>query len=79
MLHAPELERGDEQKVELAPGVRDAGVVLEPGERGGMQIEDLVPIALDLGAVGLAVEHPERAAGADAGLHRELPAANANR
>ena len=71
VLHAAELERRDQHEIELAERVRDAGVVLEPGERRRMQVEDRVAVARDLGGVGLAMEHPERAAVALAGLDRE--------
>ena len=62
MLHAAELERRNGDEVELAERIRDRGVVLEPGERRGVQVEDGVAVARDLGRVGLAVEHPELAA-----------------
>ena len=80
MLHAAELKRGDEQEVELAEGIGNAGVLLEPRERRGVQIEDRVAIARHLGGVGLAMEHAKRAAVALGGARREnLPAANAKR
>ena len=71
MLHAAELERRHEQEVELAERIGDAGVALEPLERGGVQIEDRVAVARDLRRVGFAVEHPERPAVALGGLDLE--------
>ena len=61
VFHPAELERGHEEEVELPPGIRHARVGLEPVERRGVQVEDRVAVARDLGGVGLAVEHAERA------------------
>ena len=61
MLHAAELERGHEQELELAERVRDPGVVFEPVERAGVQVEDRVAVSRDLRGVGLPVQHPELA------------------
>ena len=71
MLHAAELERRDEQEIELAERIRNAGVLLHPVERRGVQIEDRVAVPRDLLRVGFAVEHPERAAVALGPLHRK--------
>ena len=71
MLHASELERRHEQEVELAPGVRNAGVAFEPGERRGVQVEDRIAVPRDFCRVGLAMEHPKRAAPTFGGLDRE--------
>ena len=62
MLHAAELERRNEHEVELAERVGNAGVLLEPGERRGVQVENRVAVARDFGGVGLAMEHAELAA-----------------
>ena len=58
----PNWNDGISDEVELAERIRDRGVVFEPGERRGVQVEDGVAVARDLGRVGLAVEHPELAA-----------------
>ncbi len=71
VFHTAELKRRHEEEVELAPGIRDRGVAFEPGNRRGMQVEDRLAIARDLGGVGLAVQHPERAARALGGFDRE--------
>ena len=72
MFHPAELERRHQQEVELAERIGNAGVLLEPRERRGVQIEDRVAVARDLLGVGLAVEHAERAAVALGGLDLEL-------
>ena len=59
MLHPAKLERRDQHEVELAERVRNRRVVLEPGERVGVQVEDRRPIACDLRGVRLTVEHAE--------------------
>ncbi len=71
VLHPAELERRYEQEIELAPGIRDAGVALEPVERTGVQIEDRVTVPRHLGGIGLAMEHAERPPGSLGGLDRE--------
>ena len=48
MLHAAELERGDRDEVELAERIGNRRVVLEPGKRRGVQVEDRVAVARDL-------------------------------
>ncbi len=71
VLHPAELEGRREEEVELAEPIGDAGVLLEPGQRRGVEVEDGVAVARDLLLVGLAVEHPERAAVALRGLDLE--------
>ena len=73
MLHPAELKRRHEHEVELAELVGMRGVVLEPGERRGMQVEDRVAISGDLLRVGFAMEHPEGAAVPLGALDLELP------
>ena len=67
----PNWNDGHQQEVELAERIRDPRVALEPVERRGVQIEDRVAVARDLRGVGLAVEHPERAAVPLGGLDLE--------
>ena len=59
MLHAAELEGGNGHEVELAEGVGDAGVVLQHGQRAGVEVEDRLAVARHLRGVGLAVVHAE--------------------
>ena len=73
VLHPPVLEGRDQHEVELAERIGDPGVVLEPVEGGGVQVEDGLPVARHLGRVGLAMEHPQRAAGPLRRLDLELP------
>ena len=76
----PNWNDGISDEVELAERIRDRRVVLEPGERRGVQVEDRVAVARDLGGVGLAMEHPERRGRCACAVSTEnLPAANANR
>ena len=77
VLHAPELKRRHQQEIELAERVGDPGVAFEPFQRCGVQIEDRVAVARDLGGVGLAVEHAEPPAVAIRGL--DLKAAGGER
>src|SRR5437868_4045007 len=72
MLHAAKLQRRNEHEIELAPGIRDAGVLFEPGEGARMEIEDGVAVADHLGGIGLAMKHAERAAIALSGFDAEL-------
>ena len=72
MLHAAELEGGHEEEVELAPGIRDARVALEPFEGRGVQVEDRAPVPLEPSRVRLAVEHPQRAPAAIRRLDRQF-------
>ena len=60
MLHAAELEGRNQHEVELAERIRDCRVVLEPSERGRVQIEDRLAVARDLRGIGLAMEHRNR-------------------
>ena len=73
VLHPAELKRRNQHDVELAERIRDARVVLEPGERRRVEVEDRVPVARHLRRIGLAVKHPERAPVARRGLDGELP------
>lgn len=59
MLHAPELERRDQHKIELPPRIRNCRVLLQPRQRPGMQIKNRLPIPGHLCRVRLPVEHPE--------------------
>ena len=72
VLHATELERGNQHEVELAEGVRNGRVALEPLERRRVQIEDGVAVPFHLGCVRFAVEQAELAAVPDSGLDGEL-------
>ena len=71
VLHAAELKRRHEQEVELAPGIRDGRIAFEPGDCRRVEIENRVAVARDLGGIGLAVEHAERAALPLGSLDRE--------
>ncbi len=73
MLHAAELEGRHQQEVELLERIRDRGVLLEPGQRRGVQIEDRVAVASHLLRVRFAMEHPQLASTAFGGFHREPP------
>ncbi len=59
VLHPSVLKRRHGKEVELGEGERDPGVVLQPGQGLGLEIEDRVPIRAHARGVGLPVEHPE--------------------
>ena len=71
VLHAAELKRRHEKEIELPPWIRAGCIAFEPGDRGRVEIENRVAVARDLGGIGLAVEHAERAALPFGGLDRE--------
>ena len=73
MLHAAVLKRRHEHEIELLERERDARVVLEPGQRGGVEVEDGVGVAQQAVAVGLAVVHGHPPPVAFRRLHLELP------
>lgn len=62
MFHAAELEAGDEDEVEFAEGVGLGGVVFEPGEGLGVEVEDGFAVGGDEGGVGFTVEEAELSA-----------------
>jgi hypothetical protein len=72
VLHAAELEGGDQHQIEFPPRVRDRSVFLQPGQGARVQVEDCVAIASDLCGVGFAMKHAEGASVAFGGLHLEL-------
>jgi hypothetical protein len=72
MLHAAKLKRRNEHEVELAELVGNVGVLLEPRERGRMQVEDRLPVPRDLLRVGFAMEHSKRPAVALGGFNLEF-------
>ena len=71
MFHAAELKRRNEHEVELPERIRNARVVLEPRQRGCVQVEDRVAVARHLLRVGFAVEHAKRPAVALGRFDRE--------
>src|SRR5215468_4503982 len=58
MLHTAELERRDQNEIELSETIRNAGVLLEPLQGRRMKIEDCLLVALDFPGIRLAVKHP---------------------
>ena len=72
MLHAPVLKRRDQREVEFLERVVDAGVVFEPVDRSGVQVEDLLDVALDGRRVRFPVQHRHRPAVALPRDHLEL-------
>lgn len=59
MLHAAELEAGDKNEIEFAEGVGLGGVVFQPGERLGVEVEDGFAIGGDFLGVCFPVEEAE--------------------
>ncbi len=57
VLHPTVRVCGDQCETELGIGVGDAGVVFEPVERRGMQVEDLIDVPRNFVLVGFAVQH----------------------
>ena len=56
------LERRDQHEVELAEGIRDAGITFQRLEGLRVQIEQHVAVAPQLGSIVLAMEHAHGAA-----------------
>jgi len=73
VLHPAELERGDGEERELPERIGNAGVVLEPAERRGVEVEDRLAVAEHFRGIGLPVHHRERAAVARRLFGLELP------
>ena len=61
MLHAAVLEVRNEDEIELAEGILDPRVLLQPIQRGGMEVEDGIAVPLDLRFVRFAMEESEAA------------------
>jgi hypothetical protein len=73
VLHPPELKRRDKQEIELSEGIADRGVLLEPFERGGMQVENRVAVSRHLRRIRLAVKHSEPSSVAGGGFDLITP------
>src|SRR5215203_6590037 len=61
MFHPAELERRDQQEIELSERIWDSGIALEPFNRRGVEVENHVAVARHLGRVRLAMQHRELA------------------
>ena len=69
----PNWNEGIRTKSNLPQGYGIEVYVFEPRQRPGVQVEQRIAVARDLGGVRLAVEHPKHAAVACRRFNRELP------
>src|SRR5688572_28476241 len=72
MLHAAELERGDEDEIEFSEWIRNARVRLQPAQRFGVPLENCFPVARDLCFVAFAMKHAKSPAVVFSGFDPEL-------
>ncbi len=62
MLHPAVLKRRNQHEIELVERIGEIGVLLQPTQRGGVQVERRVAVAPHLLAIGFPMVHREGAA-----------------